>query len=182
MIAVTSFVSSVPMREYKTRRFPVVIQLPPCKIYCFSNTSMDMTILPTFRLCCSGLLQGEDVLKEQYILNGITGIEETVYLTCLSQLSSPHFKLPSYNYVEGCFGNMFVQQVSSYPTYKVISQLFITSQINTLVLMHANVPTNILCTMHTQRNVNLCTHSAHEHTFTHICTVCTYIKQHLMYR
>ena len=30
-------------------------------------------------------------------------------------------------------------------------------------------------------HVNLYTHSAREHTFTHICTVCTYIKQHLMY-
>ena len=30
-------------------------------------------------------------------------------------------------------------------------------------------------------HVNLYTHSARAHTFTHICTVCTCIKQHLMY-
>ena len=95
------------MREYKTRHFPVVIQLPSCKIYGFSNTSVDTKILLTFRPCCSGLLQGEDVLEKQYILNGTTGIEETVYLTRLSQLSSPHYKLPSY--VMRCFGNMYVQ-------------------------------------------------------------------------
>ena len=47
--------------------------------------------------------------------------------------------------------------------------------------MHTNVPTNILVQRTHNAHVNLYTHSAREHTFTHICTVCTYIKQHLMY-
>ena len=78
--------------------------------------------------------------------------------------------------------------MSSYPTYKVISQLFITSQINTLVLMHTNVYTHkpthpqTHCAQRTHiAHINLYTYSARAHTFTHICTVCTHNKQHLMY-
>ena len=40
-------------------------QAETCKIYCFSNTSVVTKILPTFRPCCSGLLQGEDLCPEE---------------------------------------------------------------------------------------------------------------------
>ena len=86
----------------------VVIQLPSCKIYCFSNTSVDTKILPRFDRVAPVFFRAKMYWRTSIIiLNGITGIAETVYLTCLSQLRSPHFKLPSY--VVGCFGNMYVQ-------------------------------------------------------------------------
>ena len=39
-----------------------------CRIYCFSNTSVDTKVLLTFWPCCSGLLQGKDSTQRECVI------------------------------------------------------------------------------------------------------------------